>query len=104
MGKKSKKHRIKAREAWCPNPHCRALLTGYTALGDDLDGRAARAGDITVCGYCGAICTYTNNRGELRAATPADMEGLDLRNMIMLTKASRFFRAMRRIPEQRRTN
>lgn len=92
--------RIQAPEAWCPNPHCQALLTGYTPV--DEKAQRPEPGDFSVCCYCGAICRYVNAQGELRQADEGELDELDELMRTRLLLARQWIRTQGRKPPQRR--
>lgn len=94
-------HRIVAPVAYCPNPTCTAVLTGYLCA---IYGVAAhpQTGDLTVCAYCGELACYANDMGELRVATPDDLADTSPMFRAALNEASAFIKRQHRTPPARR--
>lgn len=57
----------------CPCPLCKATLDAATWIPDGGPPATPAAGDVTVCGYCGALLVFEADPLRLRTPTFAEM-------------------------------
>lgn len=84
-------------DAVCPK--CGAVLDGYSTpeKGDIKPDK----GDITVCLYCGAVCTFLSAEGGLRVTLEKEIAALNKQQRHFIRVAAYYFSHHQRPPFKR---